>query len=166
MDKQWQLFQTKGHFWWQRIKCELVRGGKKVTHQSLQRGLTVPGIEGCVAVRLRCLCPCKILHRQRWNEISELELRSRDFTQLTERDTLAFQLACVGLCKREREGETSFLSCPLTPFVYRSRILVLFHSKCVSHGSHRRSSLSDPLSPLPSLPVVLFPLSSPFLGMF
>lgn len=42
-------------------------------------------------------------------------------------------------------------------------ILVLFHSKCVSHGSRCWNSLSDPFPP-PLVP--LFPLSSPFLDIF
>lgn len=40
-------------------------------------------------------------------------------------------------------------------------IRVLFHSKCVSHGSRCWNSLSDPSPPVP-----LFPLSSPFLDIF
>lgn len=58
---------------------------EKVTHRCLQRGLQSEYKE--IAGRLRCLCPCKIPSQPGFNEISELELQSREFTQLIGRDT-------------------------------------------------------------------------------
>lgn len=88
--KQWQLSQTEGHFDGSRSNESSL--GKKwhisVCSEAYSRD--IKRLQSCWDAR----APAKFLASLGWNEISELELRSRDFTQLTERDTLTFQCVC------------------------------------------------------------------------
>lgn len=83
MDKQWQLSQTEAHFDGSRSNESSLW---KKWHISVCSEAYSSSIE--IAGLLRCLSPCKIPTQPGWNEISELELRSHEFTQLTERDTI------------------------------------------------------------------------------
>lgn len=140
VDKQWQLSQTEGHF-----------DGSGSNESWLWNKWHISVCSEAYSQDIKRLRPWwdarapwqKIPRQPGRNEISELELGSRDFTQLTERETL----------QHFRLWGTLFPSRPLAPQCLspsHTRILVLFHSKCVSHGFHRLSRLSDP--PLPPSP--------------
>lgn len=104
-----------------------------------------------IAVLLRCMCLSKIPSQSGWNEISEVELVYRDFTQLSKRYT-------------ERKKEALFPSHPLTACVYLSYTLTQLSCSTVNvsvMGLIARAACQ----PSPTSRA-LFPLSSPFLDIF
>lgn len=94
------------------------------------------------------------------NEISKVALWSCDFNQLTKRDICTWFSFCMCVGQRGITSISSF-QCPFLSLSH-IHILVLFHSKCVSHGSHHWNSLSNHFP----TPMLFFPLSSPFLDIF
>lgn len=83
-----------------------------------------------IAVPIRCMCLRKLPSQSGWNIIRQVELVSRDLTQLSKRYTASSYWACVF----KRQKEALF---PSRVSHTHTHIVVLFHSKCVSHGSHR-----------------------------